>query len=148
MNAQDVMTREVHTVGPRALLVEAARIMTEHDIGLLPVVENNVLVGVVTDRDMVVRGVAEGCHPTQSMAEDIMSVEIVCCYPHESTDDIKRLMAEHGFSRLPVIDESRGLLGIVSMSNVDGPTAPRKKGLHVTFQKEKTDSYGLSLIHI
>lgn len=142
MNAQEVMVREVYTVGPRALLIEAARLMTEHDIGFLPVVENNVLVGVVTDRDMVVRGTAEGCHPTQATVGEIMSVEIVCCYPDESTESVKQRMGEHGFSRLPVIDQSYALLGIVSTSNVDGQPATRKKGLHVTFQKEKTDSYG------
>lgn len=142
MNAQDVMVREVQAVGSRTLLVEAARLMTEHDIGFLPVVDDGVLVGVVTDRDMMVRGTAEGCHPTQVTVGDVMSVEIVCCYPQESTESVKQRMGEHGFSRVPVIDDKRALLGIVSTSNIDGPATPRKKGVHVTFQKEKTDSYG------
>ncbi|HSO42363.1 MAG TPA: CBS domain-containing protein [Rhodospirillales bacterium] len=142
MNAEDVMRREVHVVGPGTLLVEAARIMTEHEIGFLPVVDDNVLIGVVTDRDIVVRGVAEGCHPTQATVGDIMSVEIVCCYPQESTDSIKQHMAEHGFSRVPVINEDHSLVGLLSSSNVDGQPAGRKKGLNVIFQKEKTDSYG------
>jgi CBS-domain-containing membrane protein len=136
------MTREVYTVGPGTLLLEAARIMVEHDIGFLPVIDGNLLVGVVTDRDMVVRGAAEGAQPAQAKVGDIMSIEIVCCYPHDSTDTIKRLMAEHGFSRVPVINEQHSLLGIVSSSNVDGQPARGKKGLHVKFQKEKTDSYG------
>ncbi len=142
MNAEDVMTREVYTVVPGTLLLEAARLMTEHDIGFLPVVEGNVLVGVVTDRDIVVRGTAEGALPTQAKVGDIMSVEIVCCFAHESTDTIKRLMAEHGFSRVPVINDQHALIGLVSSSTVDGPPSARKKGLHVKFQKEKTDSYG------
>ncbi len=142
MNAQDVMTREVHAVGSRALLVEAARVMAEHDIGFLPVVEENVLVGVVTDRNMVVRGMAEGCHPTQAVVADIMSVEIVCCYPESGTDDIKQLMTEHGLSRIPVIDQNNHLLGIVSLSTIDGGGAAKKKSVHVKFQKEKTNSYG------
>ena len=142
MNAEDVMTREVHTVAPGTLLLEAARLMAEHDIGFLPVMEDNVLVGVVTDRDIVVRGAAEGALPTQTKVGDIMSVEIVCCFAHESTDNVKRLMAEHGFSRVPVIDEQHALIGLVSSSNVDGPPPARKKGVHVKFQKEKTDSYG------
>lgn len=116
--------------------------MAEHDIGFLPVMEDNVLVGVVTDRDIVVRGAAEGALPTQTKVGDIMSVEIVCCFAHESTDNVKRLMAEHGFSRVPVIDEQHALIGLVSSSNVDGPPPARKKGVHVKFQKEKTDSYG------
>lgn len=142
MNAEDVMTREVYTVGPGALLLEAARIMAEHNIGFLPVVEGDVLVGVVTDRDIVVRGTAEGALPAQTKVGDVMSVEIVCCFAHESTDSIKGLMAEHGFSRVPVINEQHALVGLVSSSTVDGQPAPRKKGVHVKFQKEKTDSYG------
>lgn len=142
MNAEDVMTREVYAVGPGTLLLEAARLMAEHHIGFLPVIDGNVLVGVVTDRDMVVRGTAEGCLPAQATVGDIMSIEIVCCFPHDSTDAIKRLMAEHGFSRLPVIDEQHALVGLVSSSTIDGQPAGRKKGLHVKFQKEKTDSYG------
>jgi CBS domain-containing protein len=142
MNAQDVMTREVHTVAPGTLLVEAARIMAEHNIGFLPVIEETTLVGVITDRDMVERAVADACNPAQVPVADIMSVEIVCCYPGQSTDEVKRLMAEHGVSRLPVIDETHALVGVVSTSNIDGGAAPRKKSVHVTFQKEKTDSYG------
>jgi CBS domain-containing protein len=142
MNAEDVMTREVYTAGPGTLLLEAARTMAEHDIGFLPVIDGNVLVGVVTDRDMVVRGTAEGALPAQATVGDIMSIEIVCCYPHESIETIKRLMAEHGFSRLPVINEQHSLLGVVSSSTVDGRPAGRKTGVHVKFQKEKTDSYG------
>lgn len=142
MNAEDVMTREVYAAGPGTLLLEAARLMAEHQIGFLPVIDGNVLVGVVTDRDMVVRGAAEGFLPTQATVGDIMSIEIVCCFPHDSSETIKRLMAEHGFSRLPVIDEQHALVGLVSSSTVDGQPAGRKKGLHVKFQKEKTDSYG------
>lgn len=142
MNAEDVMTREVYTVGPRALLVEAARIMAEHDIGFLPVVDDQVLVGVVTDRDLVERGVAAGSNPTQATVADVMSVEIVCCYPAMHTDDVKKLMTEHGFSRLPVIDEGNRMLGIVGISTIDGGVVPKKKSVHVKFQKEKTDSYG------
>lgn len=142
MNAEEVMTREVYAVGPGTLLLEAARLMAEHDIGFLPVIDGGVLVGVVTDRDIVVRGTAEGALPTQAKVGDIMSIEIVCCFAHESTENIKRLMAEHGFSRLPVINEQHALVGLISSSTVDGPPTSRKKGLHVKFQKEKTDSYG------
>lgn len=142
MNAQDVMTREVHAVGSHALLVEAARIMAEHDLGFLPVVDDNVVVGVVTDRDLVERGVAGACNPTQVTVADIMSVEIVCGYPDTPTDELKQLMAEHGLSRVPVIDEHNHLLGVVRLSDIDGGAGPRKKSVHVKFQKEKTDSYG------
>jgi CBS domain-containing protein len=142
MNAEDVMSREVQTIQPSTLLVEAARIMAEHDIGFLSVVDEGTLVGVLTDRDIVERGVAEACNPAQVAVSDVMSVEIVCCYPGQSLDDVKQLMAEHGISRVPVIDESYALLGVIRRSAIEGGSAPRKKSVHVTFQKEKTDSYG------
>jgi predicted transcriptional regulator len=136
------MTREVYAVGPGALLIEAARLMAEHDIGFLPVVDGGVLVGVVTDRDIVVRGTAEGALPAQTKVGDIMSIEIVCCFAHDSTEAVKGLIAEHGFSRVPVIDQQHALVGLISSSTVDGQPASRKKGVHVKFQKEKTDAYG------
>jgi CBS domain-containing protein len=142
MNVQDVMNREVWSVEPRTLLVEAARRMVEHDIGFLPVLDAGTLVGVVTDRDIVARGVAAACNLSQAVVADVMSMEIVCCYPNQSTDEVKRLMVEHNVSRLPVIDDGHGLIGIVSSSNIDGRPAPRKKSVHVTFHKEKTDAYG------
>lgn len=142
MNVQDVMSRNVVFVEPRALLVEAARKMVDNDIGFLPVIDGGTLVGVVTDRDIVARGVAAACSLSQAVVGDIMSVEIVCCYPRQSTDEVKQLMVEHNVSRLPVIDDGRGLIGILSSSTIDGKAPSRKKGVSVTFHKEKTDAYG------
>lgn len=146
MNVREMMTRDVKHAEPRTPLVQAARDMIAHDIGFLPVVEGGTLVGVVTDRDIVARGVAEGCNLTQTTVADLMSIEIVCCYDDEDVADVKRRMAEHNVTRLPVIDKDHHLVGVVSTSNIgdDGPgsKASRKKSVGVTFSKEKTDAYG------
>lgn len=142
MKIQDIMMRDVQMIEPSAFLVYAARRMVEHDIGFLPVVENATLIGVVTDRDIVARGVAEAANPARTTVGEIMSVEIVCCYADQDLEEVKRLMAEHNVTRLPVIDESRGLIAVVSTSNIDGDDAGRKKSVGVTFHKEKTDAYG------
>lgn len=142
MNIQEVINHEAVSIEPRALLVEAARKMVDNDIGFLPVIENGILTGVVTDRDIVARGVAAACNLSQAVVADVMSREVVCCFANQDTDEVKGLMAKHGVSRLPVIDDSRAVIGIVSTSNIDGHVAPRKKSVLVTFQKEKTDAYG------
>lgn len=142
MKTRNVMVRDVHMIEPSASLVQAARRMVEHDIGFLPVVENATLIGVVTDRDIIARGVAEAANPARTTVGEIMSVEIVCCYADHDIEEVKRLMSEHNVTRLPVIDDGRGLVGVVSTSNVDGNDAGRKKSVGVTFHKEKTDAYG------
>ncbi len=150
MNVRDIMMRDVILVEPRTPLVQAAQQMVEHDIGFLPVVENGALVGVVTDRDIVARGVAESRHLPQATVGDVMSVEIVCCFGDEDVEEAQRRMAEHQVTRLPVIDEGRGLVGVISTSNFEGGAggigagkkAARKKSVGVTFSKEKTDSHG------
>lgn len=142
MKIEDVMSREAISIEPGALLVEAARRMVDHDIGFLPVIEGVTLIGIITDRDIVARGVAAACNLTQAIVADIMSVEIVCCYPGQSTEEVRRLMDEHNVSRLPVIDDGHGLVGIISSSTIDGQAPVRKKGVSVTFHKEKTDAYG------
>lgn len=142
MNTEDVMQRNIVSVEPGALLVEAARKMVDSDLGFLPVIEGDRLVGVLTDRDIIDRGVAASCNLSQTVVADIMSVEIICCYSQQSTEEVQQLMAEHNVNRLPVIDEGSGLVGVVSRSAIEGRSAERKKTVSVTFQKEKTDAYG------
>lgn len=144
MNVQDVMTSNIVSIHPHALLVEAARRMVEKNIGFLPVIENELLIGVVTDRDIVSRGVAEGCNLAQARVGDVMSVEIVCCFAGQSVDEVKELMVKQAVSRLPVIDDQNRVVGVVSSSTMDGPAPGRKMSVKVTFHKEKTDAYGHS----
>jgi len=99
-------------------VVEAARIMKEKDVGIIPVVEGGRLVGTVTDRDIAVRVVAEGKDPQSVRVQEIASTELVTVDPQQDLDEALRLMASHQVRRLPVVEEGGKLVGIVAQADV------------------------------
>src|SRR3954471_6495386 len=111
MNIRDVMTPNPRTVTPEDSIQSAARIMRDEDTGAVPVVEDGRPVGMVTDRDIVVRAVADGGMANRSV-RDIVSTGVVCATPDMSTKDASELMREHQVRRLPVVEDER-LVGIV-----------------------------------
>jgi CBS domain-containing protein len=116
-NVKDVMTSNPTTVQSDATVVEAARIMRDQDTGIVPVVENDRLVGTVTDRDITVRVVAEGRDPESTMVREIASTDVVSVEPQQDLSEALRLMAEHQVRRLPVVENDR-LVGIVAQADV------------------------------
>ena len=116
MNIRDVMTPNPRTVAPSESIQNAARIMRDEDTGAVPVVENGKPVGIVTDRDIVVRAVAEDGQINRSV-RDIVTSSIVCATPDMSTGEASELMSEHQVRRLPVVDGDR-LVGIVSIGDL------------------------------
>jgi CBS domain-containing protein len=142
MNVSQLLVRDIETADTDTPLCELARRMRERGIGFMPVLEGDKLVGVITDRDIATRAVSEGKDTDTAAAGDIMSVEVVCCFEDDSTEHARELMAEHALCRLPVIDRDHHLVGIIKLADLDGKGASVKKALKVTFQKEKTDSYG------
>jgi CBS domain-containing protein len=117
MQVSDVMTPGVQFIHPEQTIREAASIMAEHDIGALPVGENNRLVGMVTDRDIVIRGIAGGKGP-DAKVRDVMSPDIKYCYEDEKVDHVAHNMGEIQVRRLPVMDRDKRLVGIVAMADV------------------------------
>lgn len=115
MNIRDVMTSNPRTVAPQDSIQNVARIMREEDTGAVPVVDNGRPVGIVTDRDIVVRAVAEG-HLDRRVS-DIVSQDIVTVRPDMSTKEAAQLMSEHQVRRLPVVENDR-LVGIVSLGDI------------------------------
>ncbi len=113
---KDVMTSTPVTVEPSTTAVEAARLMTREDVGPLPVVEGQQLVGIVTDRDLVVRGLAGGLLP-HSMLEDVCSRETISVAPDDDAAVAVRLMRDHAVRRLPVVELGR-VVGIVSLGDL------------------------------
>lgn len=113
-----VMTRGVRTLQPTASLVEAAQAMDELGIGALPVCEGSRLVGMLTDRDIVVRGVAQGCDPGNTRLGDIMSGHVRCCYEDEDVAAVAARMGQTQIRRLPVLDRDERLIGILSLGDV------------------------------
>ena len=116
MKIRDVMTPNPRTVSPDDTVQAAARIMQAEDTGAVPVVNNGRVLAMVTDRDIVVRVVAEGGSLTGSI-RDIASMEVICASPEMSTREASELMSEHQVRRLPVV-ENGILVGIVSIGDL------------------------------
>lgn len=132
----------VLSVHPDAKVVEIARLMLNQDVGLVPVIEAERLVGVVTDRDIVVRCIALEKPEESVCAADIMSMEVICGFEDQSSEEAQGLMDEYGISRLPVISREHQLLGVVSTATLEGGSEAKRKPYKVTMYRHKTDSYG------
>jgi CBS domain-containing protein len=111
------MTRGVEITNPQETIRDAARMMVDCDAGALPVGENDRLVGVITDRDIAVRAVAEGKGPDARVG-DVMSAEVRYCFEDDDVDEVLRNMGELQLRRLPVLSRDKRLVGIVSLSDL------------------------------
>ena len=114
---QDMMTKSVRIASPSQPIREVARVMAEIDAGVLPVAQDDRLVGMITDRDIVVRAVAEGKAP-ETPVRDIMSPEVRYCFADQDLADVAANMGEIKVRRLPVMDRNKRLVGIVSLGDV------------------------------
>jgi len=117
MRCREIMTRDVRTASREMTLREVARMMLAGDMGAVPVVENERLVGIVTDRDIVVRCVAEG-HDAETPVSQAMTTEIFSVRPDDFAFEAVRLMGDKQVRRIPVISEDGKLAGIISMADV------------------------------
>lgn len=113
----EVMTRNIQVASPNQTIREAAMTMAREDIGSLPVGENDQLVGMITDRDIALRAVAEGRGP-ETRVREVMTDKIRYCYEDEDVAHVAHNMAELQVRRLPVVNRDKRLVGIVSLSNV------------------------------
>jgi CBS domain-containing protein len=114
---RDIMTTEVRTISPSASCFEAARLMKDLDVGIVPVVDGELLVGVVTDRDIVVRVVSESRDPLTSMVSDAMSTTVTTATPDWDIKHTANVMSSEQIRRLPVVEIGR-LVGIVSLGDL------------------------------
>ena len=128
MNVSVYMTRDVTVVSPNDTLQHAAKIMGQLDCGVLPVGENDRLVGMITDRDIAIRAVAEGKDPVQTRVRDVMTREIKYCFDDDLLTDATEMMAELQLRRLPVITREKRLCGILSLGDVAREDEPRQAG--------------------
>lgn len=117
MKVKDIMTREPASVSPEATLGEVATLMKQEDCGSIPVVEDGRLVGIVTDRDIVVRGIAAGIDPKTACASDVMSADPVCVSPEDDVRRAQEIMADRQIRRLPVVEDGK-LTGIVVIGQI------------------------------
>lgn len=113
----EVMTRDIHLATPNQTIASAAAEMAKADIGCLPVSDKDRLIGMITDRDIVVRAVAQGLDG-QTPVSRVMTESIKYCYDDQDVGEVARNMAELGVRRLPVIDRNKRLVGFIALSNI------------------------------
>lgn len=114
----EAMTRGVRTIGPSDTLIEAAKAMTDLDVGALPVCDGERLLGMVTDRDIVIRGVAQGCANDQACVSDVMTEEVLWCYEDQDVEAVLDKMRGQQVRRVPVVDHDKRLVGMLSLGDV------------------------------
>jgi CBS domain-containing protein len=114
----ELMTENPRTVTPDDTIVDAAKLMRDEDAGVVPIADGDRLVGVLTDRDIAVRVVADGKDPASTRVEEIASKNVVTIDPDQSLDEALRLMVEHQVRRLPVVEEDGKLVGIVAQADI------------------------------
>lgn len=128
MKVKEAMHTGVEWVDPKTPLTQVARRMKELDIGSIPVGENDRLVGMVTDRDIACRAVANGKDIARLSAGDVMTKGIVYCTEGEDLDDALRIMEERKIRRLPVINDKKRLVGMLSLGDVSHAASPALTG--------------------
>ena len=117
MKVSDAMSRDVMVASPTQSIRDAAKMMAKIDAGVLPVGENDRLVGMITDRDIAIRAVAEGKAPTTSV-RDVMSGEVLYCFDDQDLGEVAQNMGDTKVRRLPVVNRQKRLVGIISLGDL------------------------------
>jgi CBS domain-containing protein len=125
---RDVMTSNPCTIDAEKSVAYAAKMMRDEDVGLAPIVEGDKLIGMLTDRDIAIRVVAEGRDPGQVKVRDVASKQLVTIAPQQDLDEALRIMATHHVRRLPVVEEDGQLVGVVAQADVAREGDDRKTG--------------------
>ncbi|MDL2406114.1 CBS domain-containing protein [Rhizobium calliandrae] len=117
MKVRDAMTHDVRITNPDETILEAAKTMADLDAGILPVGDHDRLVGMITDRDIAIRGIARGRGP-DAKVRDVMTSEVKYCFDDQEIDEVCRNMGNIKVRRLPVLDHSKRLVGILSLGDI------------------------------
>ena len=118
MKIREIMTPDAQCVGPEETLVDAAALMRQLDVGVLPVCNEGDVVGIITDRDIAIRAVAEARPPTTTRVREIMSPGSVFVYEDQDVDEVVEVLEKHQIRRAPVMSRERRLVGIVSLGDI------------------------------
>lgn len=118
MLVHDVMTPHAEWIAPSLTVAEAARKMRDHKVGGLPVGENDRLVGMITDRDIVCRAIANGADPKKAKVSDVMTKGVTWCFDDETVDDVMERMDAKHIHRIPVLSRQKRMIGILSLSDL------------------------------
>ena len=129
MKVKEVMTREVEFIQPNNSLQTAAQKMRDRDVGFLPVYEGDELVGVVTDRDIVIRGIVGGMNPDAIVGREMVTSPVIHCFDDQDVEDAARLMRQNQIRRLIVLDRNNNqLVGVISLGDLAGTVNDKTSG--------------------
>ena len=117
-NVRESMTPNPCSIDADKSVAYAAKMMRDEDVGVAPIVEGDKLIGMLTDRDIAIRVVAEGRNPDQVIVRDVASKQVVTIDPQQDLDEALRIMAKHKVRRLPVVEEDGKLVGVVAQADV------------------------------
>jgi CBS domain-containing protein len=118
MQIKEIMTREPVVIGPDVVLKRAAERMRDLDSGVIPVGQNDRLVGMLTDRDITIRATAAGKDPNQTRVEEVMTPDVVYCFEDDDAVAAANIMEEHQLRRLIVLNRDKRLVGILSLGDL------------------------------
>jgi CBS domain-containing protein len=119
MKLEEIMTREVEVVHPDQSLKEAAQKMRVRDVGFLPVCDGDQVLGVLTDRDLILRGTAEGADPKTRVGKDLMTTPVVYCFDDQEVEEAAKLMEEHQIRRMIILNRAGNrLVGVISLGDI------------------------------
>jgi len=117
MKVKDIMTKNVACVNPSTTIVETAQLMQKHNVGSIPVCDNNSVVGIITDRDIVVRNITRGKNSQETSVRDVMTSGVLTVTPEMDVNDVTKMMAHSQIRRVPVVEDNK-LVGIVALGDI------------------------------
>lgn len=118
MNVKEIMTSDVTVIPPSMLVREAAQIMRDENIGFLVIANNDSLIGTITDRDIVTRGVSEVNDLSSISVDEVMSLKVLTCHEENTIDEVAMLMNEEQVQRVPVFNDNNEMVGVVSIGDL------------------------------
>jgi CBS domain-containing protein len=118
VQVKEIMTSEVELIHPETPIAEAAEIMKGYDVGALPVCDGDKLVGMLTDRDIIVRATADGFHPETVQTGEVMTSNVVYAFEDQDVSEASKIMEEKQIRRLPILNRDRRLVGVLSLGDI------------------------------
>ena len=118
MQLKEIITTPAQTVAPDCTLFDAAKTMLDDDLGWLPVASNGKAIGIITDRDITIRGVAGGLDAKKTRVQDVMSKDVFCCSIDSTIEDAANMMEDEQVRRLVVVDKNEKIAGVVSLADL------------------------------
>jgi CBS domain-containing protein len=123
---------QVLSIGPEATALDAALLMNEHKVGSLLVMSGGQLIGIISERDILIRVVVARRDPGVTSVLDVMTTEVICCQPHTSLEEARGVLKNRRIRHLPVVDENKRLCGLISIGDLNAhETHDRERTIHV-----------------